>query len=352
MIADIRLRNFRSYQDELFELSPRVNIVVGPNASGKTNLLEALLVVSRGSSYRSKDKELIKHHKPWLNLQAHTTSNENRIVKIEIKEDKTDKQFVINKLSLKRLNLQKTIPTVLFEPNHLRLLNGGPEKRREFLDELLEQIRPGFSSLRRQYRRALSQRNALLKTAHKTEQMFVWNVRLSELGEQISLARSGLIQAMSEQAPELYNSLARAKEHIAFDYRPTVALENYATALLHKLEKNITLDKERGFTSSGPHREDFKIHIDNHDVQGAASRGEIRTLLLVCKILEARLIEQARDTRPILLLDDVFSELDGGRRQALTNFLQPYQTFITTTDADVVVQHFTEKANIIPTSSS
>jgi DNA replication and repair protein RecF len=108
------------------------------------------------------------------------------------------------------------------------------------------------------------------------------------------------------------------------------------------------IDRERGFTTHGPHRDDFTLLLGGHNARTAASRGETRTLILILKILEVQLLEAAREHPPLLLLDDVFSELDGARRQALTKFLQPYQTFITTTDADVVVQHFTEAAHIIP----
>jgi DNA replication and repair protein RecF len=153
---------------------------------------------------------------------------------------------------------------------------------------------------------------------------------------------------MNNNAARVYGELAGTKEDVNFRYSTKTSNDNYATDLLHKLEDNAHLDCERGFTSHGPHRDDLQINLGGHLALEIASRGEMRTLLLVCKILEATLLERAREIKPILLFDDVFSELDGHRRQALTKFLQPYQTFITTTDADVVIQHFTESANIIP----
>jgi len=173
-------------------------------------------------------------------------------------------------------------------------------------------------------------------------------VRLSGLGEQIAQARIGLIGDMNKKVESLYRKLSKTKSSIRLNYRTSFSGDSYASGLLHKLEVHQAEDFERGFTAYGPHREDLEVFLDNHLAQEIASRGEARTLLLVLKILEAEIIEQAREVRPILLLDDVFSELDGARRQALTKFLQPYQTFITTTDADVVLQHFTESANIIP----
>src|SRR3982751_2667333 len=136
MITGLRLQNFRSYSDESFELSPGVNIVVGPNASGKTNLLEALLVLARGNSYRAKDSELVQFKKPWARLDAHLGDSELRTVKITA--DPPTKNYEITGKAYKRLTLNNTLPIVLFEPEHLRLLSGGPERRRDHLDDLLE----------------------------------------------------------------------------------------------------------------------------------------------------------------------------------------------------------------------
>jgi DNA replication and repair protein RecF len=350
MITDLRLQQFRSYLDSSFEFSSSVNIIVGPNASGKTNLLEAVLVAARGSSYRAKDLELIAFNKPWARLEAHGLDNETRRVFIEQSGERAQKQFKINDQEFKRLGLVRSIPVVLFEPNHLQLLTGAPEHRRNFLDDILEQTQPGFSGLRRQYRRILAQRNALLKSGQRmpVDQLFVWNVRLSEFGEQIAQARSRIVVDMNNRITELYQALAQVPAEVSVEYQSMVIPERYATELLHKLEAHTDADFERGFTAHGPHREDMLVLLNNHPAPETASRGETRTLLLVFKMIEAILLEQARGHRPLLLLDDVFSELDGRRRQALTKFLQPYQSFITTTDADVVIQHFTESANIIP----
>src|SRR5579872_3349266 len=137
MVTDIHLQQFRSYADESFEFSPAVNIIVGPNASGKTNLLEAVQVISLGSSYRAGDQEHVRFTQPWARLEAHTDHNDDRVVIIECEELKTEKKFKINDHTFKRLSLQKSLPLVLFEPNHLLLLSGPPETRRQYLDDLL-----------------------------------------------------------------------------------------------------------------------------------------------------------------------------------------------------------------------
>ncbi len=352
MITDIRLQHFRSYKDAAFELSRGVNIVVGPNASGKTNLLEALLVLARGTSYRAGSDELIQFDKLWARVDAHTPTGQ-RTVKIDRHNAQAKKAFEINGKSLSRLPMEQTIPTVLFEPQHLQLLTGRPDMRRDYLDDLLEQTALGYAKLRRDYRRALSQRNALLKKGPTTagNQLFAWNIRLSELGGQIATQRHKLVESLNQQIDELYKRLSNSRTGVELRYNGFWEPSQYSSQLLRKLEENTDLDYARGFTAYGPHREDLSITLGRHEAQGTASRGETRTILMALKMLELQMLEEARSQKPLLLLDDVFSELDGARRRALTEFLSGYQTFITTTDADIVTRQFASKANIIPTKS-
>ena len=349
MLTDIRLQNYRSYKDASFEFSQAVNIIVGPNASGKTNLLESILINCGESSYRAKDIELISHASDWAKIDCHTNEDIDRTIKLVRNLDNLEKTYVIGGQELKRISMQKTIPAVLFEPNHLNILTESPDSRRNFLDDLLEKIVPGFKETRKQYRRVLYQRNTLLKTGYSNanKNIFVWNLRLSDLGENIYSHRIKLIELINKSATEIYNSLANKKYDIEFNYVTKINNKNYSTSLIKKLEDNIKTDCERGFTAYGPHRDDFTVLINGHIAEESASRGEMRTLMLVCKVIEMRIIENSRGVKPIILLDDVFSELDGSRRKALTGFLKEYQSFITTTDADIILHHFTDKANII-----
>ncbi|MEI8338685.1 MAG: DNA replication and repair protein RecF [bacterium] len=348
MITDIHLQNFRSYKDSSFEVSPGVNIVVGPNASGKTNLLESILVVCKGSSYRVSDQDLICFKKPWTRLDAHLSDNTLRTVKI-IKDPSPSKTYEINEKTYKRLSLNLSLPVVLFEPNHLQLMTGSPERRRSYLDELLEQTSVGYGGLLRQYKRVLAQRNSLLKqsASFKDEVIFPWNIKLSHLAGQIVRERTRLIQEINKLLPSIYRELSKSKTSVKMEYLGTWPADVYETSLLKKLESSIEMDRIKGFTSSGPHREDFVIMLNNHPASETASRGETRTAVLALKIIELQIIESSREQTPILLLDDVFSELDGKRRHALTDYLDKYQTFITTTDADLVVKNFARKCNVI-----
>ncbi len=350
MISNIRLQHFRSYDDAAFEFAPAVNIIVGPNASGKTNLLESLLVVARGSSYRVRDAELIGYDQPWARLDAYH-NNTLRTIKI-VQSPVPSKTYEIDGRSFRRMTVQNLVPTVVFEPNHLAMFAGAPELRRTYLDDLLEQLDPVYGPLRREYKRILVQRNTLLKRlgAASAPQMFAWNIRLSEVGGRLVRKRLDMLDEMNASASELYSSLAHKPSEIDLQYDSKLPVQTYESALLRTLETNFELDVARGFTGAGPHREDIKVFINGRLAQLSASRGETRTAILMLKVMELQQLERIRGVSPLLLLDDVFSELDGARRQALTGYLHKYQTFITTTDADVVIEHFTETSNIIALS--
>ncbi|HSX33059.1 MAG TPA: DNA replication and repair protein RecF [Candidatus Saccharimonadales bacterium] len=348
MITDLRLQHFRSYNDASFEIDPGVNIIVGPNASGKTNLLEGVLVVAHGSSYRAKDGELVQFSADWARLDADTLAGKRTVKLQRDGPDKFKKTYIIDDQERTRLSLHRMLPVVVFEPNHLLLLTGSPELRRNFLDDLIEQTVPGYASTRRHYKRVLAQRNALLKRNPRDlrDQLFVWNLRLSELGGQLVRERSALVARFAERIGELYNAIANTQQAVGATYTTEFSAIAYETALLHKLEASLEHDILRGFTAHGPHRDDLLVTLSEHPAAVSASRGEARTLVLALKVLELQLLEELSATRPLFLLDDVFSELDNRRRQALTRFVAEYQSFITTTDADVIIHNFTS-SNII-----
>jgi DNA replication and repair protein RecF len=321
MLSNIELKHFRSYNSDSFEFTDGVNIIVGPNASGKSNLLEAILVIAHGSSYRAADKSVTS--------------------------------YIFDEKPYARLTYHHTLPVVLFEPNNLLLLHGQPDMRRLYMDDLLEQLEPGFGSTRKHYRRVLSQRNSLLKRQpHDIEQqIFVWNVRLSELGGYIARARIGLIEKLNQKLADLYQNIAQTKTIVTAVYESRLPFDTYETTLLHTLESSLSTDIIRGFTAVGPHRDDLVLRFNAVPSSETASRGETRTALLALKVFELGLLEEVRGQKPLLLLDDVFSELDGKRRHALTDYLQTHQTFITTTDADIIGKKFASSSHVIAIGS-
>lgn len=351
MISTLRLQNFRSYRDESFEFDKGINIIVGPNASGKTNLLEAILVLARGKSYRSKDDELIQLNKPWARLDGYF-EHSNRAVKIDPSNSRT-KIFQVDGKPFSRLSFEKTIPVVLFEPNHLQIITLGPQQRREYFDDLLQRSMPGFRVLTASYKRALSQRNALLKhgPGFGAKQLFAWDVRLSELGSKLSEARQKLIDDINKNLSTTYSQIANSKTSAVLKYESHFPVSSYASRMLSKLQATTNRDFVLGFTSVGPHREDIIFLINDQLVNQAASRGETRSILLALKIFELELLEQQRGQKPIFLLDDVFSELDGARRHALVDYLKNHQVIITTTDADSALKHLSGECDIIALAS-
>lgn len=349
MINSLRLQNFRSYKDDSFEFESGVNIVVGPNAAGKTNLLEAIYVLSRGSSFKNKDYDLVKNNKPWARLDG-VFSSSQRVLKIEHGEPGVLKSFVIDGKEYKRLSHKQNLPLVLFEPNHLNLFIRGPITRREYFDNYLMQAVPGYKSTLLKYKRTLAQRNSLLKSHKFSEsQLFAWNIKLSELAGQVVAERMMLIDRINKTLTKTYSKVANKKSKAQITYHTSVNTDDYTSSILKKLGQQIELDRLRGFTSSGPHREDFIVSLNGQPAAVSASRGETRTLLLALKIFELGELEKLNGTKPLLLLDDVFSELDGARRRYLVEYLSDRQTIITTTDADAVLEHFMQSShNIIP----
>lgn len=338
MISDLRVQNFRSYADTSFEFADGVNVIVGPNGSGKTNLLEAILVMARGGSFRVDDSNLLQFDAPWFRLDAHVQpGNSLRTVKLA-SEPRQTKTYELGDKTYRRLTINHLLPIVLFEPNHLQLLHGAPELRRTYLDDILEQTQPGFVNFRRNYRRLLAQRNALLKRLDppSAQELFPWNLRLSELGATIARARLELCTVLNERLATVYQDISESDTPVLITYQPRFPIEHYETHLLQKLEAHVREDALRGFTAYGPHREDFVVSFGGRPADESASRGETRTAILALKIIELQLVEIVRGQTPLLLLDDVFSELDGKRRRALVSYLTTRQTFITTTDADVV----------------
>lgn len=352
--SSISLNNFRSYAQKSLSLSGGVTIIVGPNGSGKTNIVEALYVLCSGGSFRNADRDMIKHGEPWFRLEA-TYGDRSRVLTCKADElSKIEKQWLLDGSKKARLPHSHRLPVVLFEPDHLRLLRESPSHRRDYLDALLAKIQPDFIWLKHQFERVLLQRNMILKKrlppTLRDDHLFAWDIKFVDLAEQIVSRRCALLGEFNRQMSQIYSSIAGKNHDVKAQYQSTVSAEDYRAGLLRALQQNAWLDAERGFTTVGPQRDDFAILLDNSLAATSASRGEIRSLLLSLKIIELQKIEEAYKTPPLLLLDDVFSELDSSRRSALAKLADQYQTFITTTDADIVAGNFSGGYEIIKTS--
>ncbi len=345
MLQALELQHIRSYRDGLFEFENGVNIIVGPNASGKTNLLESIHMSSQGSGFKSDDQDMIAHGSEWGRIDA-TYDQTTRTVKL--KANPPQKTYIIDDIDRKRLTSDLLVPLVLFEPSHMLLIGGQPELRRSYIDGILTQVEPGYKKLLNSYKRTLLQRNRLLKQDFiSPEHVFVWDLRLSELAGLLAAHRASYVALIHQKLVTSYRAVSGNEESLEAVYESKLPIDGYTQAHLQKLKTDFELDRLRGYTGSGPHRDDLRIMLDGSDAALSASRGETRSIILALKIVELSIVKEKSTTAPMLLLDDVFSELDGKRRRMLAQTLQHTQTFITTTDADAIVKSFMQDYNVI-----
>jgi DNA replication and repair protein RecF len=352
-IEDLELVNFRSYTRAVFDLHPNVTIVVGPNASGKTNLLESIYVLASTKSFRAKDRDLIRHEQDFFRVVARSDGVEYAMG-LTTAHGTIEKKVTHDGVKRPLITHVGTIQVVLFEPTDLELVSGVPEIRRRYLDFMLCQTDRSYLKTLQQYRRVLRQRNALLgdmSLDQIRDQIFAWNLSLAELAIEIHQRRQKLMKELNDMVPRLYRDIAGAQAHVEFSYSPSIS-GDYASEFLPALDRNLMRDIGAGFTTIGPHREDFKVRFKNNDITTVASRGEVRTVVLAMKLAELDYSERQSGYRPLLLLDDVFSELDRGRRSFLVDRLSNHQTVITTTDVDAITKEFSTPHAIISTEVS
>ena len=351
-IESLELTNFRSYEQKRFKLHPAVTLVVGPNASGKTNLLESLYVLASTKSFRAKDRDLVRHDQDFFRIVA-VTDETQYAFSYSLAGGIHEKRVTHDDLRQTLTSHVGQIQVTLFEPTDLDLLAGPPEGRRKYLDFILCQTDRGYLKTLQAYRRVLKQRNALLDGSHPSllrDQIFAWDVKFAELALEIYFRRSRLLEQINASLPRLYADIAGSPVDIELEYLPSVPGARYGEVFLETLVRNLPRDMAAGFTTIGPHREDFKVRFQGGDIMAIASRGETRTAVLACKLAEMEYAEAATGVRPVLLLDDVFSELDHDRRSYLLGRLDGYQTIITTTDADAVTREIHTPHKIISTS--
>jgi DNA replication and repair protein RecF len=351
-VEGLELTNFRSYARAGFELHPDMTLVVGPNASGKTNLLESLYVLAVTKSFRAKDRELVRHGEDHFRVAARA-GDVDYALGMSLESGAPAKKITHDEVKRTTSGHVGTMQLVLFEPTDLELVAGPPEGRRRYLDFLLCQTDPAYMKTLQQYRRVLKQRNALLdgfEVGAVRDQVFTWDVKMAELAVEIYERRQRLLGVLNREVPKLYAEIAGEELGIELDYVPSVA-GDYALEFLETLARNLPRDLGAGFTTIGPHREDFKVRFRNNDITAVASRGEVRTVVLALKLAELEYDEAETGVRPVLLLDDVFSELDRERRGFLLNRLGGHQTIITTTDADAVTREFATPHKVISTEA-
>lgn len=331
VVTKLSVQNIRSHDNFVISLSPTTTIITGTNGSGKTSLIEAIYIALQGTSFKGVDKDILRHNAPWWRIDIAFQDDTKRIITYDPSRTNSKKQFMIDEKINYRMPTKYKCPVVLFEPDDLRLLNGSPTRRRQFIDRFISQLDPLYSSTLHKYERALKQRNNLLKKPFTpNDELFVWNVALSEYGAYIIEQRTLFIEQINSQLNDNYNSIAQSSDYVSVHYSHT-SIGDIKQKLMRELHSQMERDKLLGNTSVGPHRHDVIFQFNNSPALSVASRGEVRTIVLALKFLEVDIIEQITGIKPIILLDDVFSELDIDRQKALSDTISAHQIIITST---------------------
>jgi DNA replication and repair protein RecF len=317
VVKKLSVQNIRSHDKFAISLSPTITVITGLNGSGKTSLIEALYIALQGSSFRGSDNDILRHKSLWWRVDIELDNFVKRVITFDPSLTTGRKKIIIDDKTMYRLPAKYKYPVILFEPDDLRLLHGSPARRRRFIDRFISQLDPMYSSALRKYERALRQRNNLLKKSYTTQnELFVWNVAISEYGAYIIEKRVAFIEQINSRLNEAYNSIAKSKDIVSVHYSHTY-ISDIKQKLLNDLYSRSERDALLGFTSIGPHRHDVIFQFNNFPALEVASRGEVRSVVLALKLLETKIIEQITGLEPIVLLDDVFSELDDSRQKNL-----------------------------------
>ncbi len=347
----LTLQGYRNYERLSLNTSAGVNILVGPNAQGKTNLLEAIHVLALTKSHRtSKDKELIGWNQPFARIRAELTRKYGDI-SMELQLSPQGKRAKVNELEQRKLSgFVGTINVVLFAPEDLDIVKGAPGVRRRFMDMEIGQVHPGYLYDLQQYQKIMQQRNNYLKStdlARASQAMLdVWNEQLAASGVKMMQKRKTFIHKLQGWAEKIHRGITGGGELLTVEYRPSFGgSEDGASQdeayLFEQFMLKLTQGKEqefrRGMTLAGPHRDDLAFFINGKDVQSFGSQGQQRTAALSLKLAELELMREEIGEYPLLLLDDVLSELDQQRQTHLIETFQSrVQTFITTTGLESV----------------
>lgn len=345
-IKKITVKNFRNYENQTVSLGDNLNVIVGDNAQGKTNLLESIFLCTIGRSPRTtKDKDLISWNAEFAKVSIVV---EKKVGKSEIDLflfRNQNKAVKINQIGIQKIGqLLGTVNAIYFSPDELKLIKESPEERRKFMDIDLCQFDRNYFYDLSNYNKILQQRNKLLKSSSEAvlkETITIWNEQLATYGSKIIMARLSLIENLKPVVRDIHKMLTADKEDLEIEYQGYVAeTENdLKLLLLRKYEEAIDKDIKLGFTTVGPHRDDIKIASNGIDLRSFGSQGQQRTAAITLKLAELEVFKTNIGEYPILLLDDVLSELDDNRQAQMLKFVSKVQTIITGTSFDFKIPH-------------
>jgi DNA replication and repair protein RecF len=328
------------------EFSKNFNILYGDNAQGKTNILESIFICASGRSHRtSRDMELIKMGEDsyYIRLDVEKESGKKEIEVSYKQEEK--KRVRINGVQEPKIgSLMGNLNTVMFSPEDLMIIKQGPSERRRFIDITISQLRPSYFFDLQQYNKVLVQRNTLLKSMQNNRRLVdtldVWNRNLAGVGARIVKVRNEFIEKLSEYSEKSHRKLTNGEEKLTIKYSPSIKadslndVQNVEESFIKLMEISVKKEMEKCTTLYGPQRDDYDICLDGLSLKMFGSQGQQRTAVLSVKLAEIEIMKEDTGEAPVLLLDDVMSELDQNRQEYLINNLKSVQTFITCTDKD------------------
>lgn len=343
-IKNLKLKNYRNYNELDINFNKNLNVIYGDNAQGKTNILESMFICACARSHRtSKDSELVKFNEKSFEIKLYFEKS-NIDYSIEISYGKEQGKLInINEIPVKKIgNLMGNLNAVLFSPEDLQIVKEGPSDRRRFMDMTISQLKPSYFYDLQQYSKILAQRNNLLKEIQYNKSLLdtleIWNLNLVKTGARIIKARKEFIKRLSQKAENCHFKLTEGKEKLNLRYNSSIEIkDNYDIDLI---EKNFlkTLDTlshkeiQKNTTLCGPQRDDYELLLNELNVKMYGSQGQQRSSILSLKMGEIEIIKEETDEYPVLLLDDVLSELDKQRQIFLFKNLKGVQTFVTCTD--------------------
>lgn len=346
-IEQLQLKNYRNYDHLEISFNDKINVIIGENAQGKTNLMEAIYVLAFTKSHRTpREKELIQWEQEYARIEGRVTKRKQSFP-LDIILSTKGKKAKLNRIEQKRLSdYIGALNVVMFAPEDLTLVKGPPQIRRRFIDMELGQIQPRYIYHLGQYQKILKQRNHLLKQMQRREKqdrtmLHVLTEQLIEHAATLLERRFIFLELLRKWASPIHYGISRELEQLEISYTSTIEVSETAnkekidSIYTNKFQEIQEKEIERGTTLIGPHRDDLVFHVNNKDVQTFGSQGQQRTTALSVKLAEIELIYNEVGEYPILLLDDVLSELDDHRQSHLLNTIQgKVQTFVSTTSVD------------------
>ncbi|MBQ1310754.1 MAG: DNA replication/repair protein RecF [Blautia sp.] len=340
-IEAIQLKNFRNYDFLELEFDPATNILYGDNAQGKTNILEAVYLSGTSRSHRgNKDREMIRFQEEEAHIRL--LVNKDRLsyrIDMHLKKNKA-KGVAINGIPIRKAReLLGVVNLVFFSPEDLNIIKSGPSERRRFMDMELCQLDTLYLTDLAEYNKIVNQRNKLLKDISFNEKLLgtldVWDMQLLKYGRQIIEKRGSFLRELNEIVEEIHRNLTGGTENIQVLYEPDVDVSLFEERLFMNRDRDLKLK----MSSTGPHRDDFCVLVNGIDIRRYGSQGQQRTAALSLKLSEIYLVKKRIHDTPVLLLDDVLSELDRGRQNYLLDSIHDIQTIITCTGLDDLISH-------------